>query len=99
MKKLVKEYYLKKIRTYTDYLEDYSLFIDVSQNAHDSPSNLQQDLLTEVKTLNEKELTLVKERFYKEKDFQEIAHDFGLAEANVRKIISRAVKKIREEIS
>ena len=91
--------YVKKLKTYKDYLEDYSLFEDLSQNAHDSPSNLQQDLLTEVKTLNEKELTLVKERFYNEKDFQEIAHDFGLTEANVRKIISRAVKKIREEIS
>ena len=90
--------YLKKLRTYKDYLEDYNLFTELSQNAYDSPSNQQEDLLTQAKTLNEKELALVKERFYEEKDFQDIAIDFGLSEANVRKIISRAVKKLRKEI-
>lgn len=94
--------YLKKLRTYSDYLEDYNQFTDLSQNSSENPSNLQEDLLTQTlkktKTLNEKELALVKERFYEEKDFQEIALDFGLTEANVRKIISRAVSKLRKEI-
>ena len=90
--------YLKKLRTYKDYLEDYNLFIDVSQTPTDSPSNLQEELLSDIKTLSQKEIDLIKLRFYEEKDFQEIAVDFGLTEANVRKIISRAVKKIKKEI-
>lgn len=90
--------YLKKLRTYKDYLEDYNLFVDLSQSSNDSPSNIKEDLLTQSKTLSQKEADLIKERFYEEKDFQDIAADFGLSEANVRKIISRALKKLRKEI-
>ena len=90
--------YLKKLRTYKDYLEDYHIFVDLSQNSSENPSTVQEDILIQSKTLSEKEINLIKERFYEEKDFQDIAADFGLTEANVRKIISRAVKKLRKEI-
>ena len=91
--------YLKKLRTYDDYLNVYNQFIEVSRNTTDSPSNHQDDLLTNSKALSEKEMVLVKQRFYDEKDFQDIAIDFGLTETNVRKIISRAIKKLKKEIT
>ena len=87
--------YLKKSATYTDYLKDYGLFVDLSQNTSEIPSNEQEVKALDLSSLNAKEKTALEQRYFAEKDFSDIADTLGLTETNVRKIISRAIQKLK----
>lgn len=50
------------------------------------------------KNLSEKEKNALKERYYEDKDFSVIAKLLDTSESNTRKIISRAIKKLRKKI-
>lgn len=47
------------------------------------------------KVLNEKEKKALSERYHMDKDFSEIASILNTSEVNIRKIISRGIKKLR----
>lgn len=87
--------YLKKSATYTDYLKDYGIFIDLSQNQSHNPSTEQESVDLDLSSLNAKEKTALEQRYFAEKDFSEIAETLGVTETNVRKIISRAIQKLK----
>lgn len=87
--------YLKKSAIYTDYLKDYGLFLNLSQNDYDNPITKQETQELDLTSLNEREQLAVKKRYYEEKEFHEIADALGLTENNVRKVISRALQKLK----
>lgn len=87
--------YRKKSATYTDYLKDYGLFVNLSQNQSHDPSNKQEGLELDFSSLNDKEKQALEERYFNEKDFAEIAKSLGVTDTNVRKIISRAIHKLK----
>ncbi len=90
--------YLKKQKNYSTYLSDFTEFINLSQNNVESPS-IEQDgnieSLTQI--LSESEKTAILMRYKDEKEFFEIAKDMGLTTVNVRKIISRAITKLKKQ--
>lgn len=53
--------------------------------------------LDEVESLNENEKKAVSLRYYSDMDFKEISTLLNLSEQNIRKIISRGLKKIRSK--
>lgn len=83
--------YLKKSAIYGEYLKDYGLFLDLSQMPDEKPINNEIDL----SSLNDKEKAALEQRYFDEKEFIEIAKNLGLTETNVRKIISRAIQKLK----
>lgn len=87
--------YLKKSAIYADYMKDYGLFIDLSQNQAYSPINEQEGQELDLSALNPKEKSALEQRYFAEKDFREIAETLGATEPNVRKIISRAIQKLK----
>ena len=91
--------YLKKSATYTGYIKDYVLFVDLSQNDSHIPNIGQEvkdlDLSGLSNKLNPKEKAALEQRYFAEKDFGEIAETLGVTETNVRKIISRAIQKLK----
>lgn len=98
--------YLKKNKTYLSYLEDYTLFQklveDVSQSAEQSPSNLQKNegvtsASLQTTSLSPQEKKVLALRYTSEKDFEDIAEELRLSPSNVRKIVSRALAKLRKE--
>ncbi|MBC76084.1 MAG: hypothetical protein CME64_08715 [Halobacteriovoraceae bacterium] len=54
--------------------------------------------LDDQKQLSTKERSAIKERYYNDKDFSEIADLLKTSESNTRKIISRGIKKIRAKL-
>lgn len=87
--------YLKKSATYTDYLKDYKIFTELSQNQSMSPSIEQDRPDLDLSKLNDKEKSALEQRYFAEKNFLEIAESLGVTETNVRKIISRAIQKMK----
>lgn len=83
--------YLKKSAIYGEYLKDYGLFLDLSQMPDERPINNEIDL----SSLSDKEKAALEQRYFDEKEFIEIAKNLGLTETNVRKIISRAIQKLK----
>lgn len=89
--------YLKKSAIYADYMKDYGFFIDLSQNQAQNP-NLEQEakgLDLDLSSLNANEKSALEQRYFAEKDFREIAETLSVTETNVRKIISRAIQKLK----
>lgn len=84
--------YRKKSAIYGDYIKDYELFADLSQS---EPSNPIHNRELDLSTLNDKEKAALEQRYFAEKEFHEIANSLGLTETNVRKVISRAIKKLK----
>ena len=71
--------------------------IEFQEDNFSSPkkdTNEEFDLDSE-KHLSEKEKTALKDRYYNDKDFSEIAQLLKTSESNTRKIISRGLKKLR----
>lgn len=83
--------YRKKSAIYGDYIKDYELFAELSQNTTTNPTHRELDL----STLNDKEKAIIEQRYMAEKEFSEIADALGLTETNVRKIVSRAIQKLK----
>jgi RNA polymerase sigma-70 factor (ECF subfamily) len=75
-----------KIETIEFKEESFSNTEDESSNGFDLESE---------KQLSEKERSALKERYYSDKDFSEIAQILKTSESNTRKIISRGLKKLR----
>lgn len=63
-------------------------------SSSENESNNEFDLESE-KQLSEKEKRALKERYYSNRDFLEIAQILKTSESNTRKIISRGLKKLR----
>lgn len=84
--------YRKKSAIYGDYLKDYGLFTDLSQNSIANPIH---DRELDLSALNDKERAALEQRYFAEKDFHEIAESLNLTQTNVRKIISRAIQKLK----
>lgn len=87
--------YLKKSAIYADYMKDYGLFADLSQNQAYDPSSKQEGQELDLSALNAKEKAALEQRYFAEKDFRDIAETLGVTETNVRKIISRAIHKLK----
>ncbi|MCM2353288.1 MAG: sigma-70 family RNA polymerase sigma factor [Pseudobdellovibrio sp.] len=87
--------YLKKSAIYADYMKDYGLFADLSQNQAYDPSSKQEGQELDLSALSSKEKSALEQRYFAEKDFREIAETLGVTETNVRKIISRAIHKLK----
>lgn len=87
--------YLKKSAIYGDYLKDYGLFVDLSQNHTHNPTNEQEAKELDISSLNTKEKSALEQRYFAEKDFREIGEALGVTETNARKIISRAIQKLK----
>lgn len=87
--------YLKKSATYKEYVKDYGLFIEVSQNQDHAPSSYQEAKDIDLSKLNANEKSALEQRYFAEKDFDEIADSLGVTSTNVRKIISRAIQKLK----
>lgn len=80
--------FIKKRKFETIELDE-SLLINQFQKTEDY-----FDLETE-KNLNDKEKIAIEHRYYNEKEFAEIALILNTTTSNTRKIISRAIKKLR----
>ncbi len=65
----------------------------MSQNNIEEPSSLQEVDLT---ALSEREKQVIELRYTEDKDFDEIARALHLSPANVRKLISRGLQKLRK---
>lgn len=87
--------YRKKSAIYGDYIKDYEIFAELSQNMTMNPTDKQEAKELDLSSLNDKEKAAVDLRYFAEKEFSEIAEALGLTETNVRKIISRAVQKLK----
>lgn len=87
--------YLKKSAIYGEYLKDYELFIDLSQNDIANPITFQKVKDLDLSSLKSLEKTALEQRYFQEKDFSQIAESLGVTETNARKIISRAIKKLK----
>lgn len=100
--------FLKSQRIYKNYVSEFYDFL--SQTDSLNPSNIQgtqtlptddiRSLLSENSSvLSEKEMTALKSRYSDEKDFGTIAAELNTSSLNIRKIISRGLKKIKERSS
>lgn len=89
--------YRKKSVIYGDYIKDYELFAELSQNTTTNPTYKQETKDLDLSSLSSKEKAAVDLRYFAEKEFSEIAEALGLTETNVRKIISRAIQKLKGE--
>lgn len=78
----------KKRKFVYEDLKDEHLVSEV-QDARDNVD------LNDVKNLSEKEKNAISLRYYSEKDFLEISRLLDVTESNVRKLISRGLKKVR----
>ncbi|AZZ36586.1 hypothetical protein CIK05_07215 [Bdellovibrio sp. qaytius] len=87
--------YRKKSAIYGDYLKDYGMFLNVSQPFTSNPISSEESRDLDLSALNDKEKLALEQRYFAEKDFHEISESLGLTQANVRKIISRAIKKLK----
>lgn len=87
--------YLKKSAIYGDYLKDYELFADLSQLTTANPIHQRESRALDLSPLTDKEKAALEQRYFADKDFHEIADSLGLTEINVRKIISRAIQKLK----
>lgn len=65
----------------------------MSQNNVEGPNSLQEVDLT---SLSEREKQIIQLRYTEDKDFDEIARTLHLTSANVRKMISRGLQKLRK---
>lgn len=54
--------------------------------------------IDEYKSLTENEVSTLKLKYYSDLDYDEISKQLGLTKPNVRKIISRAIEKIKKRI-
>jgi RNA polymerase sigma factor (sigma-70 family) len=87
--------YRKKSAIYGDYLKDFGLFLDLSQSASENPITNERSRELDLTALSDKEKLALQLRYFDEKEFSEIAGGLGLTETNVRKIISRAIQKLK----
>lgn len=87
--------YRKKSAIYGEYLGDYGLFLNMSQTTSENPITHENARDIDLSGLNNKEKAALEKRYFDEKEFSEIAGDLGLTESNVRKVISRAIQKLK----
>lgn len=87
--------YRKKSAIYGEYLKDFGLFLNLSQTSSDNPNNNENLRELDLTALSANEKTAIEQRYFDEKEFSEIADGLGLTETNVRKIISRAIQKLK----
>lgn len=94
--------YLKSKKIYNNYLHDFQEFM--SQIDVENPSNWTMN--TESVSVNEyfhllnaNEKNALIKRYSEDKDFDIIAHELNMTSTNVRKLISRAIAKIKKETS
>ena len=87
--------YRKKSAIYGEYIKDYGLFLNVSQTVSENPSTIENVRELDLAALSAKEKAAIEQRYFDEKEFSEIAGGLGLTEPNVRKIISRAIQKLK----
>lgn len=87
--------YRKKSATYAEYLKDYGLFVNMSQNLAPDPSTVQETRELDLSALSSKEKQAIEDRYFNEKEFTEIAKTLGVTDSNARKIISRAIRKLK----
>lgn len=67
----------------------------MSQNDSANPNTLQEAKDLDLTGLKSQEKTALEQRYFEEKDFSQIAESLGVTETNARKIISRAIKKLK----
>jgi len=87
--------YRKKSANYAEYLKDYGLFVNMSQNLARDPSTVQETRELDLSALSSKEKQAIEDRYFNEKEFTEIAKTLGVTDSNARKIISRAIRKLK----
>ncbi len=91
--------YLKSNRIYKNYVAEFSDFL--SQTQSQNPSSIEdtkdvQNLLNEnLSVLSQNELMALKLRYSDEEEFDYIAEKMNTSSLNIRKIISRGIKKIK----
>jgi RNA polymerase sigma-70 factor (ECF subfamily) len=71
---------------------------DDAQHGAKSDESFELDL-SEFKTLTDKERIALQKRFYSDEDYEEISAVLNTSQANARKIISRALGKIRKKLT
>jgi RNA polymerase sigma-70 factor, ECF subfamily len=83
--------YLKKRKVHYQELqeEDYCLSDEKVEN-----HNID---LESVKSLTQNEKKVISLRYYSDQDFEEISKALNLSESNVRKLISRGIKKLKKK--
>lgn len=87
-KKCVPRLYQKKNKIETTEFKEENFLSSASE------TDKKLDLESE-KQLSEKERSALKERYFGDKEFSEIAQILSTSESNTRKIISRGLKKLR----
>ena len=66
------------------------------QNSNQAESVLTDELPhLALDTLSEQEQTIIKERYFQEKSYEEIAESLGLSAENIRQKLSRSLKKLK----
>lgn len=84
---------LKKIKRYKSKIEDFSVFL--SQTPISNPSSRQEEL-EGWSLLTDKEKDILIRRYKKDEDFEEISIHHKTSVHNIRKIVSRAIQKLRK---
>lgn len=85
--------FLKKSKVHTTEFEE-QLHTPVSPQ--DSANVFQIDLESE-SSLSEKEKSALKAKYLKEEDYQEISRLLNTSQSNARKLVSRAIQKLRKK--
>lgn len=93
--------YIKKQAIYTGYVNDYRDFATLSQSDHDNPNSQQKELDLDLQNrikqnLNETEKSVIEKRYFEERSFEEISEELNLTLVNLRKIVSRSLKKLKK---
>lgn len=92
--------FLKARSTYKSYVTEFSDFL--SQTTDFNPSTDQEidmESLLGSSDLTENETAVLKMRYGEEKEFDEIAKTLKTSPLNIRKIVSRGLKKLKERKS
>lgn len=92
--------FLKSRKTYQSSISEFSDFL--SQTTDSNPStdkDLDVAALLENSSLSENEISVLKMRYGEEKEFNEIAAELETSPLNIRKIVSRGLKKLKERKS
>ncbi|OIQ18931.1 MAG: hypothetical protein BM556_06515 [Bacteriovorax sp. MedPE-SWde] len=71
---------------------------DDAQHGTQQEQNDNELDLSEYKNLTEKERDVLKRKFYSDEDYEEISKALETSQANARKIVSRALNKIRKKL-
>ncbi|MFN3697004.1 MAG: RNA polymerase sigma factor [Pseudobdellovibrio sp.] len=92
--------YLKNQASYKEYVHDFKLFLELSQTQTELPSNGKGYHADEFSSyfgkLTETEKEVIQKRYLEEMSFEAISKDLSLTTINLRKIVSRALKKLKK---